>query len=730
MFNTFFRNIFSQNRSICIFGCKIDGTEYVPESIRESQTGNRLHLSFNYAAGASEDIFITQLDGTSCTVLRRFRNCSKQTLHLNELFCKFSGISFGGKADDDYFYHLENPRMYAKFCLSVDEDHFKLCRDSGYDPVAGNRWSDPGTIHKRVGRSPYQPFPAILLSNKKSDCGIVHGTLSQSVFYHCYETGHDEDGLNNFYIFSPFKAIDYRVVPPGETLVDEWYAGTVDDAGNIEKIFSRYSEVLRSKLPAAYGRSTINRHSLVWGSWNDGNYRNINEKQLLKTAKYIKENFPTIEWFQVDDGYAFYSGKLNRAHGIGMVYEGKNGVDHEKFPEGMEAFYNKIREIGLRPAIWIGGFCPKETPVYKEHPEWFINYDHRVTYTAPLDVSVPEARMFMEKALDTLLTGYGCEGSKHDFWSYAFEDSNPYLTKHDKSGYEYRTWWLHNLRKRIPQDGYLQSCCDIGMNNPFLGEYFTNYRYGIDIGHGEWENVKITFLWGAACLATHTGDMFIPNSDSVGIFPGLNDDEALFCLNYCLVTGSMVEIAGNLDQCSNQQRLDYLKKAVCCPNNGQEIFLAGLDYRTTDKAPEKFFFKGPYFSLLRENGSLPLRTLGFFNLEDNSKPVTVSLSDLDLPAGKYLAWDIWHGKSIFFDDSFTEAITAHGSALYSIIPLNGKMQLLDCDLKVCDVRETDTGLQVSFAFAGKAKINYFDGRSIKNKVFESTFPGDTILLTE
>ena len=188
MFNTFFRNIFSQNSSICVFGCKIDGTEYVPESIRESQTGNRLHLSFNYAAGASEDIFITQLDGTSCTVLRRFRNNSRKTLNLNELFCKFSGISFGGKAEDDYFYHLENPRMYAKFCLSVDEDHFKLCRDSGYDPVAGNRWSDPGTIHERVGRSPYQPFPAILLSNKKCDCGIVHGTLSQSIFYHCYET--------------------------------------------------------------------------------------------------------------------------------------------------------------------------------------------------------------------------------------------------------------------------------------------------------------------------------------------------------------------------------------------------------------------------------------------------------------------------------------------------------------------------------------------------------------
>ena len=728
MLNVFFRNIFSQRNSECVFGCKIDGTEYMPESTGVTQCETGLHISLKYAFGASEEIFITRLNGTSCTVVRRFRNCSKQTLHLNELFCRFSGISFGGKAEDDYFYHVENPRMYAKFCLSVDEDHFKLCRDSGYDPVAGNRWSDPGTIHNRIGRSPYQPFPAILLSNKKSESGIVHGTLSQKVFYHCYETGHDEYGLNNFSIFSPFKAVDYREILPGETLVDEWYTGVTVDAGNIEKIFTSYSEILRKKLPATYGRSDINRHALVWGSWNDGNYRNINADQLLKTAKYIKENFPTVEWFQVDDGYALNSGKLNRAHGIGMVYEGDEGVDREKFPDGMEAFYDKIRQIGLRPAIWIGGFCPKETLIYKEHPEWFANYDHRVPYTAPLDVSVPQAREYMVKALDKLLTDYGCEGAKHDFWSYAFEESNPYLSNREKSGYEYRTWWLHNLRKRIPGDGYLQSCCDIGMNNPFLGEYFTNYRYGIDIGHGEWETVKITFLWGAACLATHTGDLFVPNSDSVGIFPGLNDDEALFCLNYCLATGSMVEIAGNLDLSNNQRRLDYLKKAVCCPNNGQEIFLAGLNYRESDKAPEKFFFKGPYFSLLRGREHLPVRTLGFFNLEDKNKIIEVTTAELQLPAEKYLAWDIWHSRLTEFDNSFTVDTAAHGSALYSIVPANGEIQLLDTDLKISDVRKTPDGLEISFAFAGKASINYLAENTVKNRIFYSAFPGDTVLL--
>ena len=101
------------------------------------------------------------------------------------------------------------------------------------------------------------------------------------------------------------------------------------------------------------------------------------------------------------------------------------------------------------------------------------------------------------------------------------------------------------------------------MGNPFLGEYFTNYRYGIDIGSGNWDYVKTNFLWGAACFATHTSDLFVPNSDSVGLFPGLNDTEAMFCLNYCLTSHTMVEIAGKLSEADPESpRFRTLKKAV------------------------------------------------------------------------------------------------------------------------------------------------------------------------
>ena len=163
---------------------------------------------------------------------------------------------------------------------------------------------------------------------------------------------------------------------------------------------------------------------------------------------------------------------------MGVVYEGETGIDRKKFPSGLKSYVNKIKDIGLKPAIWIGGFCPKNSKIYKEKKDWFIDYNYRVEWTAPLDVSLPEVRKYMLLALDKFFVEYGFEGVKHDFWSYAFEDSHDLLTYKEKSGYEYRSWWLSEIRKRLPSFGYMESGCDIGLGNPFLGEFFDNYRYG------------------------------------------------------------------------------------------------------------------------------------------------------------------------------------------------------------------------------------------------------------
>lgn len=656
----------------------VDGSRQSPanETVSFSENGDRIHYSAVYH-DFQDDLYL-EISGNDIKARRTLKNISKNKQKLNELAVVFSGISFGLNPKEDFFYHNENPRIYEIMAFPVDyRRSAKGAKDTGFDFVAGNRWADPGVAGDLIGASIYQPFPAILLSNYGTRHGIIHGTLSQRYCYHCYLVRH-ENGTVTLEALSRFKDIDALEMEPGRIITDEWYVGTTDCSDDLDHIFDGYTAVLRKVLPPMFGSTNVNRHSMIWGSWNDGIYRNISEEMLLEEARHLKENFPMVEWLQVDDGYAI---NTPPAHGLGMPYEGDDGVDYGKFPNGMRHFTDEVRRIGLKPAIWIGGFCPKYTPIYKEHPEWFMNYDYRVTNSAPLDPSIPEARKYMTSALDTLLLEYGFDGVKQDFWSYAFEDShNLFKGAHDHSGYEYRDWWLKEFRKRLPAYAHFQTGCDIAMGNPFLGEFFTNYRYGIDIGSGKWDYVKTNFLWGVACFATHTNDLFVPNSDSVGLFPDLDDTEATFCLNYCMVTHSMVEIAGRLSQNQNSPRLAALRKIVCCPNNGADVFLARYDYRNHEhQIPEILYFNTPFFALKAHGNSVPLRTVGLFNIEEQDKKIAIAPSDFKLPAGNYILTDIWSGEAVPFSEEISIETKAHGSRLFAINNATGQ-QLLDSNV--------------------------------------------------
>lgn len=626
---------------------------------------------------------------------RVFENLSEETLKLCELGVEFDDITFGLEPRKDYFYHNENPRIYEVMTFPIDYDRTAAeAKDSAFDFQAGNRWADPGVITERIGASPYQPFPAILLSNYETTHGLVHGTLSQDVFFHNYLVAHEAKAIK-LTAFSSFKATAYREVG-GEALVDEWYLGRTERAEDIEHIFDNYSAVLRRKLPASYGSSDINRTTMVWGSWNDGIFRNVSEDLILKEAKFLRDNFPTVRWIQLDDGYATYN---KSAHGLGVPYEGEDGIDHTKFPNGLRGLTDKLRAIGMRPAIWIGGFCPMQTKIFTEHPEWFIDYSYRVTHTEPLDVSQPIVREYIEKAMHTLCREYGFDAVKHDFWSYAFEDSHDLYKYHDRSGYENRRWWLNTIRNNLPRDGYLQTGCDIVMGNPFLGEFFTNYRYGIDIGGGNWDYVRTSFQWGAACYATHTGDLFPPNSDAIGTFPGLTRDEAMFCINYCLVSHSMIEIAGKLSLEEDDNMLRILRKAACNPNNGQDVFFAQFDYRDhTQRSPEILYFNTPHFSRIEGHPALPLRTVGIFNLSDEEKTYTVRFEELGLEGSAYRLTDVWSGEVWCDEDSFTVTLAPHASRLLAISRPE-EVQVYDANLRInaIEVRRDRLVLEADYA---------------------------------
>ena len=323
---------------------------------------NRARLNLFYENSLEDDLYF-ELKDNYITCKRITRNASEQMVKIRETAFLIDGLKLGEQACDDYFYHVENPRIYDNMTIKLDTVRSSdMVKDSGFDVQAGNRWADPGTVSERIGRSPYQPFPAITLSNHSVKSGIVHGTLSQDVFFHNYLVGHSEHGAF-LDIRSGFKAVAYRELPAGESITDVWYLGKAENADNIEKVFAEYCEVLRKYLPPLWGATAINRNSLVWGSWNDGIYRDIDSERLVKNAEFISANFPMVEWLQIDDGYAKYD---KVAHGLGMPYEGEDGLNKEKFPEGFKGFTDRIKQTNLRPAVWIGGSSSDETKIARE----------------------------------------------------------------------------------------------------------------------------------------------------------------------------------------------------------------------------------------------------------------------------------------------------------------------------------------------------------------------------
>ena len=175
----------------------LDSGKILPDScgaVRNQKAGVT-HVSVKYGKLLQEDLFFYFHDGY--VVCRRSTaNISGKVLALKETGLELTGMDFSGQPCKDYFYHVENPRIYSKFVIPVDlKRTTEMVNDSGFDTLAGNRWADPGVVSERIGASPYQPFPAILLSNSESSFGLVHGSLSQHVFFHNYLTGHSAGKL-------------------------------------------------------------------------------------------------------------------------------------------------------------------------------------------------------------------------------------------------------------------------------------------------------------------------------------------------------------------------------------------------------------------------------------------------------------------------------------------------------------------------------------------------------
>ena len=205
---------------------------------------------------------------------------------------------------------------------------------------------------------------------------------------------------------------------PGQTIASGRFM--VNIAPDPYAALESYAEIM-GRLQNARVHSVLNG----WCDWFFA-FEHITEDEVLRNAECAARTLRPfgLEYIQVDEGF-------QRWHGD---WEG-----NEKFPHGMKWLADRIRDLGLKPGIWLAPYVISEpSEVYQLHPDWLMRHpDGRLKRVGPwpsedsdwarsekikrygLDITHPGAAEWLAKLFDTVANQWGYEMIKIDFvaWS-------------------------------------------------------------------------------------------------------------------------------------------------------------------------------------------------------------------------------------------------------------------------------------------------------------------------
>ena len=172
--------------------------------------------------------------------------------------------------------------------------------------------------------------------------------------------------------------------------------------GTEDEVFDEYFRLL-GVAPAKGKRLT------GYTSWYNL-YENISEESIAADLKGFAGSKTLPDVFQIDDGY-------ENAVGDWLVM-------NERFPHGMKAAADAIREAGMMPGIWLAPFAAeKKSILVKEHPDWLLRDENGEPQMGGcnwsgfygLDIYNPEVRAYLKEVFDTVVRDWGYRLLKLDF---------------------------------------------------------------------------------------------------------------------------------------------------------------------------------------------------------------------------------------------------------------------------------------------------------------------------
>ena len=201
--------------------------------------------------------------------------------------------------------------------------------------------------------------------------------------------------------------LDGLEIAPGETV--GLPSVLLVDGRDPQALIERYADETGREMDAR-----VSDHVPTgWCSWYYF-YNRVSEADIVTNlAEMVAEKHPA-EYVQIDDGYQSKTGDWL--------------TPNEKFPSGMKALADRIREAGYKPGLWLAPFVMhQDSEVLRAHPEMALKAQDGETLfvetwlgrSAVLDCTHPAAEAWLRDVFQTAVGGWGYEYLKLDALSYA-----------------------------------------------------------------------------------------------------------------------------------------------------------------------------------------------------------------------------------------------------------------------------------------------------------------------
>lgn len=526
---------------------------------------------------------------------------------------------------------------------------------------------------------PYEPVqlnagegnhvPAFILTDETYRVALVEGDLNQTRFVRDWELGLQGEGEHASPLIRTCRGVQRLplaaapcTLAPGEQAAVSCVFYQILSNTHPQDALADYIEEL-TRRHTFRGPQSAMRHGAVFCTWNYGTLSNIDETLLATRAAALAKRVPHCTHFLIDDGYQQERG--NRNGPLDCFYpDPPNRWDRAKFPSGMRAMADRIRDCGLTPCIWLSPAVYLQSRLAEAHPDWLLcdaqGRSGLLGRSTFLDLSVDEARAFYLAVLDALFLDWGFRGIKFDFMTQWFTlDAARF--RNGGSGPEWRDWAFGEIRKRIGDDGLFMTCIAMTMGNPFQGLNADCYRCGNDIHDGTWPEQY------RACKATlpqillEGRKTYLLNMDSAG-FGTVPENEQLFRLTWVFITQGILELGGPVESMPDRQ-IEQWNRMLAHVDRGHKVRCLDERAFTGNGLPEILKVDYPEDSRTFSRG---VRAhLALFNWEEGTKPVGGTRAAFGIAPEAPIA-DFWTGEPCPPADMVADNLPPHSARLFEI----------------------------------------------------------------